>query len=259
MKRTGWQPLLLAAAVALVAMVYVRTRTAPTTAPDAGGPAQTSLRTPDQDASEGDIVSVTESSLPAPVRDVAEIQRRLANGERGTYIREILLQRDDHNARWPDRLSHPLRVWIQPTSLLPNFQASFPARARSAFMRWMDVDVPVAFTFVDDSALSDIPVVWIDRFDMPISGRTTWTHDQHWWISGASVAVALHHRSGMPLDADAISAIVLHEVGHVLGLDHTQDEQSIMAARVRVRDLSAADERTAQLVYSLPPGSVSKP
>jgi predicted Zn-dependent protease len=48
-------------------------------------------------------------------------------------------------------------------------------------------------------------------------------------------------------------------VGHVLGLDHTQDERSIMAARVRVSQLSDLDEHTAQLVYSLPPGSVSKP
>jgi hypothetical protein len=205
------------------------------------------------------LVDVRESSLPAPKRDLAEIQRRLASGEAGTYIREILLQRDDNIARWPDRQTEPLRVWIQPTSALPDFHASYPVRAREAFERWMHAGVPVSYVFVIDSARADIPVIWIDHFDMPITGRTKWTRDQHWWIVGSSIEIALHHQNGGALDPEAIHAIALHEVGHVLGLDHTSDEKSIMAARVRVAELSDSDEHTAQLVYSLPPGSVVKP
>ena len=205
------------------------------------------------------LVAVKQSSLPAPTRDLAEIQRRLTSGEAGTYIREILLQRDDNIARWPDRQLEPLRVWIQPSSSLPDFQTSFPVRAREAFERWTHTGVPVFFTFVVDSARSDIPVTWVDHFDMPITGRTRWTRDQHWWIVGSSIEVALHHQSGAALDPEAVHAIALHEVGHVLGLDHTMDERSIMAARVRVSQLSDLDEHTVQLVYSLPPGSVSKP
>ncbi|MEK6612091.1 MAG: matrixin family metalloprotease [Gemmatimonadota bacterium] len=212
-----------------------------------------------QSAGDAGLVAVTQSSLPAPVRDLALIQRRLTGSESGTYIREILLQRDDNIARWPDRQLEPLRVWIQPTSALSDFQAAYPARAREAFERWTHAGVPVFFTFVVDSARADIPVTWVDRFDMPITGRTRWTRDQHWWIVGSSIEVALHHQGGAALDAEAIHAITLHEVGHVLGLDHTMDERSIMAARVRVSQLSDLDERTAQLVYSLPPGSVIKP
>lgn len=212
-----------------------------------------------QSAGEAGLVAVKESSVPGPKRDLVEIQRRLTSGEAGTYIREILLQRDDNIARWPDRQMEPLRVWVQPTSTLPDFQAGFPARAREAFERWTHVGVPVFYTFVTDSASADIPVTWIDRFDMPITGRTRWTRDQHWWIVASSIQVALHHQSGAALDAEAIHAITLHEIGHVLGLDHTADERSIMAARVRVSRISDLDERTAQLVYSLPPGSTSRP
>ncbi len=212
-----------------------------------------------QSAGQTGLVAVEESSLPAPTRDLAEIQRRLTSGEAGTYIREILLQRDDNIARWPDRQLEPLRVWIQPSSALPDFQASYPARAREAFERWTHTGVPVFFTFVVDSARADIPVTWVDRFDMPITGRTRWTRDQHWWIVESSIEVALHHQGGAALDPESIHAITMHEVGHVLGLDHTMDERSIMAARVRVRGLSELDEQTVQLVYSLPPGSVRKP
>jgi hypothetical protein len=256
---------LIVAAMAVFIVVQARRvppRRAPVTAPapesGAGAPASTDGAAAAADP-EAALVSVRTSALPAPRRDLAEIQRRLADGERGTYIREILLQRSDNNARWPDRQFEPLRVWVQPHSDLPDFQRDYPERVRQAFDRWTRAGVPVAFTFVVDSARSDIPVVWVDRFDMPISGRTRWTRDQHWWIVGASIEIALHHQGGASLGAEAIRAIALHEVGHVLGLDHTMDERSIMAARVRVSELSQADEYTAQLIYSIPPGAVSKP
>ncbi len=226
--------------------------TAPAAPPTTNGTAQGTT-------GDTDLVTVSTSSLPPPKRDLAEIQRRLADGESGTYIREILLQRGDNNARWPDRQLEPVRVWVQPRSDIADFASDYPERVRRAFERWTHAGASVAFTFVVDSARSDIPVVWVDKFDMPISGRTRWTHDQHWWIVGSSIELALHQQSGTPLDSDAISAIALHEVGHVLGLDHTMDERSIMCARVRVGDLSAADEHTVQLIYSIPPGPVSKP
>ena len=51
-------------------------------------------------------------------------------------------------------------------------------------------------------------------------------------------------------------AIALHEVGHLLGLDHTADTMNIMTPKVRVRELCEADRATMRLLYSLPPGSV---
>ena len=51
-------------------------------------------------------------------------------------------------------------------------------------------------------------------------------------------------------------AMALHEVGHLLGLDHTADETSIMTPKVRVRDLSNADRATIRLLYTLPAGSI---
>jgi predicted Zn-dependent protease len=56
------------------------------------------------------------------------------------------------------------------------------------------------------------------------------------------------------LDQDAMRAMAMHEIGHLLGLDHTTDSLSIMAPKVRVRQLSAADRATVRLLYALPSG-----
>jgi predicted Zn-dependent protease len=61
---------------------------------------------------------------------------------------------------------------------------------------------------------------------------------------------------GYVLDADAMRAVALHEIGHVLGLDHTADNRNIMSPTVRVRALSSADKATVRLLYTLPPGAV---
>jgi predicted Zn-dependent protease len=66
----------------------------------------------------------------------------------------------------------------------------------------------------------------------------------------------LHHKSGETLDPSALRAISLHEVGHLIGLDHTSDTTAIMTPKVRVKELSAADRATAQLLYLLPPGRI---
>jgi hypothetical protein len=166
--------------------------------------------------------------LAADDRDVADIRRRIMLGERGTYISEVLLQRDSALARWPDRVAQPVRVWVGSGAQVEGWDSTFTDRVHEAFDEWTSLGIPVKFTFVVDS----------------------------FWIVNGSITLALHHNGGESLDDRAIKAIALHEVGHLLGLDHTVDTTNIMTARVRVRDLSDADRATMRLLYSLPPGSV---
>ena len=188
--------------------------------------------------------------------DIIDIRRRIELGANGTYIGEILGERDSALARWPERLTQPVRVWVGSSPTIEGWDDSYPDRVRDAFDQWADLGIPVKFTFVRDSTDADVHVSWIDHFDSPISGKTVWARDSRWWIVSANITLALHHNAGELLDPKAIHAIALHEVGHLLGLDHWADTTNIMTARVRVRDLSEADRATMKLLYSLPPGSV---
>ena len=61
---------------------------------------------------------------------------------------------------------------------------------------------------------------------------------------------------GRPMEPDDIRVVAMHEVGHVLGLDHSKDSTDIMFPTAKVRELSDRDVRTVRLLYELTPGSV---
>jgi predicted Zn-dependent protease len=185
-----------------------------------------------------------------------DVRRRLAAGSAGTYIGEMLAERDSSLARWPDRADNPLAVWVQPASDVVGWRDTYVGAVQHAFHEWDALHLPVRFTMTRDSAAADVHVTFVDHFDEPISGRTKWARDEDWWITNADIVLAVNHRDGPQLDDEAMHAMSLHEIGHLLGLDHTTDSTSIMAPRVRVRFLSAADRATVRLLYALPPGGV---
>jgi hypothetical protein len=193
-------------------------------------------------------------AMPGDGDEKAETRRRIRSAQAGTYITDILNARDSSLSRWPDRNGVPLTVWIQPMAHYDDFTTNFVARVRQAFMEWGALNLPVRFAFVDDSADADVHVTWIDRFKEPISGRTRWSRDDDWWITDANIVLAVHHNQGEVLDEDSMRAMALHEIGHLLGLDHTRDSMAVMAPKVRVRQLSDADRATARLLYALPAG-----
>jgi hypothetical protein len=208
--------------------------------------------------STGTIAHALSAIAPArtrtPAEDHEETRRRIRDAQAGTYIGDVLSGRDSSLSRWPDRQGIPLTVWIQPTAAIQDFTPRRVARVRQAFMEWGAVNLPIRFTFVEDSTDADVHVTFIDRFKEPISGRTRWSRDDDWWITDANIVLAVHHFQGEPLDEDSMRAMALHEIGHLLGLDHTRDSMSVMAPKVRVRQLSDADRATARLLYALPAG-----
>jgi hypothetical protein len=211
------------------------------------------------DVSSGTIaraLAIVTAPLAAPDDDRDDIIRRVRDGEAGTYIGDILRLRDSSLSRWPDRHGIPLTVWIQPRSGVKDYTTSYVTSVRDAFEEWGALQLPIRFTFVHDSADAEVHVKWIDHFNEPISGRTRWTRDDDWVITDANITLAVHHHQGETLDDDAMRAMAMHEIGHLLGLDHTRDSLSIMAPKVRVRQLSSADRATVRLIYALPAGPV---
>ena len=189
-------------------------------------------------------------------RDIAAMRRRIADDSAGTYISEILASNDSALSRWPDRSDRAVRVWIGEGDDLTGVTDTLKQQVQEAFFEWQRTGIPVQFGFVRDSADAEVHVDWVDHFDEPISGSTLWARDQNWWIASGRITIALQNSIGQRLSPVAVRAIALHEVGHLLGLDHTVDTLSILAPRVRVKTLSDADRATMSLLYSLPAGAL---
>ena len=206
----------------------------------------------------GTTMELRPSTLPAPARDANEIRLALQAYSGGSYIDELFAERDSTNYRWPDRAREPLQVWIQ-SAPLDVREAEFPRAVEEAFLPWTEVGIPIAFLFTEDSARADIRVTWVTRYESRTTGRTRWVHDQHGWITAASIELAREQSDGVPLDRRSVQAIARHEVGHLLGLGHSTNAEDIMSAEGRVTELSEADRTTVRLVYLLPPGSVRAP
>ncbi len=204
------------------------------------------------------VVPASSARLFADAGTARERRRRISAGQSGTYIGELLALRDSALARWPDRTTRPLRVWVDESGVLPGWNADFTSAVRDAFSTWSEAGIPVRFDFVRDSASADVHVRFTEQLANGISGKTVWSRDANWWLVSSDIALALVHPSGGNVTPPQMRAIALHEVGHLLGLDHADSADNIMSARVRVRELSDADKATALLLYSVPAGSLKQ-
>jgi hypothetical protein len=201
--------------------------------------------------------AVLASRTRAPVRNVLEIRRRIADGARRTYIVDMLASQDSVLYRWSDSRTE-LRVWIEPDPHIPDWWIGYVQSARDVFLEWETADIPLRFQFAADSAGADIVVRWIDRFP-PNDDRIGKTHrryDQNAWVTHAEVMVALHDGDGDRFPIGEIDEILRHEIGHALGLGHSRDRATIMYPSNTQLDITELDKQTLHLLYQLPPGKV---
>jgi Matrixin len=183
----------------------------------------------------------------------AAILRHVAGPD--SYIPAMLLESDSLLRRWREA-GHPLRVRILPGQV-PGYRSELRDAARSAFVRWEQVGgIPVHFEFVNDSASANVIVRWIDRFSMRRAGQADIRWNGAGWIASGTLTLATHTSDGLLLDIDAVYTVALHEIGHLLGLGHSDDPQDVMYPTTSVHDITSRDRNTARLLYSVPPGSL---
>jgi len=186
----------------------------------------------------------------------AQTRRQLRASAATTYLDEVVAESGDSALhRWNNRIRDPVRVYLAGDTVA-NFQPAFLDAVRAAFTRWDAVGLPVRFTFVDDSTRADVVFHWRSQFDIDRTGQTdlTWDGDGH--VLSGVVTIATHDPKGNAMGVNDVRIVALHEIGHLLGLNHSSDSGDVMFGHTVAGDLSLRDERTAELLYELPPGSV---
>ena len=202
----------------------------------------------------GSYDATLSGSLASPSIPHATLGEILLDAD-GTYIQKLLADRDSTIERWPNHVTLPLRVWIDSSQKLTGIQAAYPAAVRGAFEEWSLTGIPMRITYVAREDDADVRVRWTDHLDRK-TGSTTWRTDRGGLLTGSDITLATHISDGHSLDTRGMRAIALHEVGHALGLSHSDDPHDIMAPLVRVDSLSSSDRGTIRLLYSLPAGHI---
>ena len=183
-----------------------------------------------------------------------EILRRMGAGAAGTYIHEML-EGETGVARWPQRPTEPIRIWVDRSPALADWNPEFARAARDGFDRWNAAGIPVRMVFVIDSTDAEVRVRWADALADKRVGSAIRTRNGDYWVVAAEVTLALHEPGGGALSVDAVRAIATHEAGHMLGLFHSPNPLDIMSASYRRQiEPSPADLNTMRLLYTLPPG-----
>jgi len=209
-------------------------------------------------ATQGNTADTSGTGGPSYIEQLAhsETRRRIRASAGVTYLNEIVAESQDSSLhRWVNRIADPVRVRIAPGTVA-NFRPEFLDAIRAAFGDWEQVGVPVRFALDADTTHAEVNFKWKIQFDIERTGQTDLTWDQDGHLLSATVTLATFDPKGQPLAADDIHAIALHEIGHVLGLDHSPDSTDLMFAKGAVRRISDRDLRTVLLLYQLTPGNL---
>jgi hypothetical protein len=187
----------------------------------------------------------------------AAVRRRIAQSD--TYLPAMLAEGDSMLRRWPERVDQPIAVYL-PEGGAPGYTVEMGRAVEDAFSRWQRASsIPVHFRFVRDSAGAEVAVRWIERFDSRRTGQADLMWNSRGWLLKGTLKLATHSPSGWVLSAGAVRTVAVHEIGHLLGLGHSDDPQDVMYPTTTMHDLTLRDRRTAGLLYALPPGSVKDP
>jgi hypothetical protein len=203
-------------------------------------------------------------SGPPPLADVgfteqlarAEMRRRIRASAGIAYLDAFMATSGDSMLhRWDRRVIDAVRVFLG-EGRPPTYRPEFGDAVRSAFARWEATGVPVRFTLLADSATAEVGINWRIQFEIDRTAQTDLTWDAGGHLESGAVTFALFDPQGRPMEADDIRVVALHEIGHLLGLDHSPDSTDLMFPVAKVRDLSDRDIQSALLLYDLPPGSI---
>lgn len=165
--------------------------------------------------------------------------------------------------RWRER-DMPLRVHLPrpPARLFEHPDAIYDS-VRDGVLDWSGVagpDLP-RFVFVDAPADADIPIVWAAE------------PDGDWYVAHCvwdvqpfarrfavdRIVITARWNDGHVADLHDVYAVVLHEMGHALGLaghsPHREDVMYPRAPRIATAGLSLRDRKTLTLLYARPVGT----
>lgn len=152
----------------------------------------------------------------------------------------ILCQSGAYAARWE---KETLNVYI--------IENSKEYIMKKAFTKWQSASAQrIKFNYVKNEEQADIIVEYVENLPGMVVGLCTNNYNGA-TIIHSKIDLARKNLYKSILTNDEYYRIMLHEIGHALGLEHTNDQNSIMRENtMEITDISLRDRKTFQALYS---------
>lgn len=151
--------------------------------------------------------------------------------------------------RWQTNSEKERTIWVH-FMVPPSGRPGFWEETVRAMEAWNAIGgIPLAFRSTGHARAADVKFRWIRRFEAHQAGTTDWESDGEGWLSSAVVTLATQHEGGTPMSDEFIRMVALHELGHVIGLPHSDDPTDVMHPGNRNMVISDRDILSARQLY----------
>jgi predicted Zn-dependent protease len=162
--------------------------------------------------------------------------------------------------RWP-RETQLIRIWVpEPTGIPAGLAREFQRAAVRGIQSWHGHPIPLLVRGRTTGEEPHVTIQWVQSVEDGRLGRA----EMEWRSVGGKVDVQIvgffiaTHLPGNPaqaLDPRQVELIAAHEMGHALGLPHSDDTRDVMYPQNTATRLTARDFRTLEALYGLPNGA----